>query len=160
MWVWDNSQKLAEISTAMGLLIAGIAACLGVWQFLRGQAVNRELSAKNLFASYELVAFENPSMANPSLSKFDYAKRTRNGSREEFERYEWFVSYVDTVCEEILFLARNDDWKSTLLSQLSYHEAYFRSEFYERSGYVSHVSPEVRLLLLEINPNLRKHGNG
>jgi hypothetical protein len=150
----DSIALAADIATAAGFVVAAFAAVIGYWQFVVNIRENREIAAKQLFSQYEVLCLSHPKFANPSLAAIDFAKGTFDGSVEEFERYQWFVSHVDTVCEEIMFLSKRKDWGATLASQLEYHSAYFNSEYYERSGYFAHVSPPIQRLLKKINPRL------
>jgi hypothetical protein len=160
MWVWENSQKLSELGTASGFLLTILVAALGIWQYFRSIQLDHEASAKALYAEYQVLAFENPEMANPSLADVDYERLTFDGERLKFEKYEWFVSYMETVAEEIFALSMRSDWKATLLEQLRYHERYFASVHYERSGYFGNVTSEIGELIVQLNPRLRKSHDG
>mgnify|MGYP003382424093 CR=1 FL=1 len=159
-WLWENSQKLGELGTASGFLLTIFVVGLGIWQYFRSIEIDHEASAKALYAEYQVLAFENPEMANPSLSSVDYDALTFDGDRLKFEKYEWFVSYMETMAEEIFALSKQRDWYYTLLEQLRYHQAYFSSAHYEASGYFRNVTPQIGELITQLNPNLRKSLNG
>lgn len=159
-WAWENSQKLGELGTALGFLLTVFVVALGVWQYFRSIEIDHEASAKALYAEYQTLAFENPEMANPALADVDYEALTFDGDRLRFEKYEWFVSYMETMAEEIFALSKRKDWNHTLQEQLRYHQRYFTSRHYETSGYFRNVTPEISELLTRLNPNLRNVQNG
>jgi hypothetical protein len=159
-WAWENSQKLGELGTASGFLLTIFVVALGVWQYFKSIQIDHEASAKALYAEYQVLAFENPEFANPSLAAVDYDAKTFDGDRLKFEKYEWFVGYMETMAEEIFALSNRTDWNYTLQEQLGYHQRYFASSHYEESGYFRNVTPEIAEMLCRINPNLRRPPNG
>lgn len=160
MWAWENSQKLSELGTASGFMLTIFVVVLGIWQYFKSIQIDHEASAKQLYAEYQTLAFENPEMANPSLAIVDYDALTFDGDRLKFEKYEWFVSYMETMAEEIFALSRRSDWGHTLQEQLRYHQQYFASKHYEGSGYYRNVTPEISELIGRLNPNLRNVQHG
>ncbi len=57
---------------------------------------------------------------------------------EEYERYEYFVSYLLFAAEDVLDLTNNSPaWRSTLRDQLRYHALYLDSMDFQEHHYSS-----------------------
>lgn len=64
------------------------------------------------------------------------ASPSGEGSDEEFECYEWFVSVMLHAFEQILDLAHDDEiWEKAIKDQIDYHKAYQASDRVVRGHY-------------------------
>lgn len=136
------AERLAQIvggwATAVGVLL-GIAALAGARIQIDAA---RKISSLETFKSFLDKAIEYPELAYPKLSGAD-----ENPETIEFERYEWFVSYLLVACEQIL-TAHPDDkrWESACRSQMLVHDRYLTSaEFFKANE--DHYSDELIAIL-------------
>jgi hypothetical protein len=144
---WGNPDILASWSN-VGLFVLTVAvSAFGVWQFYESRRFNREIAAKAVYAEYLRLAFDHPEFANPKIAEVDYVALTFNGDRVQFERYEWFVSFMVSAYEEIDELTRDSSWQTEIEANLRYHQGYFASEHYRRSGYVQNLGSRMARLV-------------
>ena len=127
--------RLAEYAD----IISGFAAGFGViliivgWRFAWLQIkVNREIQAKatatELFRSYQELAFRNPEFADPLVTGFNWEKAKANCRI----KYELFVSYMLTACEEIMMIDPSDrEWNFTFYSLCKRHKQYLSSSRFQ-----------------------------
>ncbi len=79
-------------------------------------------------------------MANPDLKGLDMENLTLGGSKEEFERYEWFISFMLWSFEEVFHLSSDPSWSNTIRSSLRTHAEYLKSEYVNTSGYLDNTA--------------------
>jgi len=119
----DLALKTATIVVAIGgILFAYI-------QLKSVRANQRRTIVRQIFKDYLLLACNNPALAFPEGHlRFDFERRTANGSSETFERYEWFLSYTLFACSEAVNIAKRDKdsvyWKELAQQQVDYHWQY------------------------------------
>ena len=82
--------------------MAFVALVFGIWQIRSSRADSREATAKQIWMEYYLRCIEYPKFANPELSKLDYKNQTLDGKKEKFFDYQWFVSFMLLVCDEVI----------------------------------------------------------
>ncbi len=133
------AEKLAQIvggwSTFAASLIGGCALVGAAGQI----SAARVISAKETYRGYLDKALDYPAFANPSIAAEPL-------SEEEFERYEWFVSYLLNSCDEILIsMPRDEGWSAACADQISYHRDYLTSDGFEEMR--EHYSPRLQSLL-------------
>jgi hypothetical protein len=107
----------------------------------------RMTKAKRLYLGQCDVALANPKFSNPDLMSLDFSARTADGSREMFERYEWYVARLVYVLDECLELAPIPRWYNTAKSRLAAHKAYLGSACYADQDYLPHYSMRMRALI-------------
>jgi hypothetical protein len=152
-WINQNAEYLANVSTTLLFAITALVSAFGIWQFYQSVYFNREMAAKAVYANYLALAFENPQFANPDVSVVDYDALTLNGSRIDFEKYEWFVTVMANAYEEISFLSKGTSWETEIKSNLDYHRAYFRSDHYRNSAYLENVGASLRPMIRDLMEN-------
>ncbi len=132
----------AWANVGLFVLTAAVSA-FGIYQFVFTTKFNHAQSAKSIYANYLRMAFDYPHYANPALSEIDYDAQTLNGSRVEFEKYEWFVASVVMACEEIFHLSDNPACRSSIMADLRFHRAYFCCDHFRSQSYLQNVDAEV-----------------
>ena len=105
-------------------------------------------------------AIEYPVLAYPlgHTERFDYDKKTvldASGQPDsrEFERYEWFLSYLLKTSREILEHYSHDQfWKKSIRRNIRYHKAYSakRRQSQLPNDYIALSGPDVNRLIDEI----------
>lgn len=130
---------------------AVIALVFGVWQVLVARASQREATAIDTWMNYEQRGLEYPKYANPELSKLDYEEKTLDGDRQEFYRYEWFVSFMLLACDEVLLLDSRG-WKDVVKNNLGYHRDYLKSKVFEEQSF-DVQSDAIKRMIGELAPN-------
>lgn len=114
---------LSEWSNVSDLVTAGVAviALIGaIWQVLAAKKCQREATAAELYGNYLTLAVEHPLLAGGYVSIPDACEPPK----EEFERYEWFVSVMLHAFEQILDLTKDKVWRKAINDQLHYHKKY------------------------------------
>lgn len=144
---WLSTASISDLSNVALLGVTAAVSAFGVYQFIATTKFNRDQAAKAIHADYIRLAMEKPTFANPSIVDVDYGSRTFAGSREEFEKYEWFVSFMVLSFEEIFHLSKTPTWENTIRSNLSFHSAYFSSPHFRESGYIENIDPALREML-------------
>jgi hypothetical protein len=96
--------------SAVTAIVALVALMGAVWQVIVSRQSQREATASALYGNYLSLAVQYPRLASGSAA---------DGSVDEFERYEWFVSVMLHAFEQILDLARSDSlWRKPSSSKL------------------------------------------
>ncbi|MDR6587418.1 hypothetical protein [Agrobacterium tumefaciens] len=140
---------ISDVTNLGLLLITAVVSVFGVYQFISTTRFNRNQSAKEIHSEYIKIGLDNPTLANPSLKGLDLENLTLGGSREEFERYEWFVSFMLWSFEEVFHLSSDPSWSSTIRLSLQAHAPYLQSVHVKRAGYLDNVDPVIRKLISE-----------
>jgi hypothetical protein len=137
----------AVVRPPLPLALIGLtAAAVGVANMFAW----RSLKAKRLYLSQCDVALANPKLSNPDVLALDFEKQTADGSKEEFERYEWYVARLVYVLDECLRLCpTRREWQATAQTQLENHRDYFASDYYAEQDYLDHYSPRMAALIEE-----------
>lgn len=148
-WIWENAEKIGTLCTAAAAILALIYAHL---QISEGRKAERQANAHELWRDYLRLAFDNPKFADPgfNLAKFDYEDLTIDGSRELFQKYEWFIDAVLDACEEILEVLPSKEWQATVRIQLRLHRDYLQSPYFLNSGYLVQYTPKFRAFMEEV----------
>ena len=107
VWEWLVKYQPASISAIAGSVTAlcfGISLCIAWRQINKARQTQAETTARNIYNDYLVQSFNNPVFSYPLtyLDKFDFNNKKVNGTIEDFERYEWFVSILITSMREIL----------------------------------------------------------
>jgi hypothetical protein len=124
---------LASLSSIVTLVIAVIALYVAMGQLNSSDSS----SAKGIYKEYLALAFANPKFSAASYPLGDPAIYKFEVGGEEFERYEYFVSFLLFSANEILSLDLDDEnkWIDTLKTQMRYHALYLSSKFFDASSY-------------------------
>jgi hypothetical protein len=126
----DVGTFFGGIATAVGVLVA-----LGAAYYARRQILaQREIVARQIYSEYLKLAIQYPELACG----------VQPADPKEFERYEWFVSFMLNACEHILFYVPEDPrWRDCMVSQIGYHAEYLSKKMDIRS----HYSPDFSRLI-------------
>ena len=138
----------ANVATVLGFAAAAIAALGTLWQINSARAVQREVSAKQVYAGVLRLAFDHPEYAEPTGEIHKDPAHAK--------RYAWFVSNILNSLEEILLTVRGTQWQALIRLLLSYHAAYLRSEEF-RKAELKTYSSQLRSLINEacVEPGAR-----
>lgn len=128
-WLWQNSQQLGDLGQILTALIAGVGLGFAWGQITSARRVQTEATAKELWRGYEKACFEHPEFANPELLAVDYDKKTIDGDRLRFEKYDWFVSLFLNASEEIFYMTNRRDWRHTLRYSVQAHRGFLLSPY-------------------------------
>lgn len=107
----------------------------------------RNAKAKEMYLSQCDVALAHPRLSDPV--ELDMAAGTMGGSKQEFERYEWYVARLIYTLDECLRLVPDGEWEAVAKTQIGGHRAYLCSDYYAKQGYAAHYSPRMRSLLCQ-----------
>jgi hypothetical protein len=108
------------------------------------------MAAKALYSEYLRIAFENPHLANPSISNISYSQLKFNDDSLMFEKYELFVTLMVNAYEEIFFLSKDKALRHEIISNLAYHKEYFSSYHYTSSDYIKSVGINIKPLIQKL----------
>jgi hypothetical protein len=118
---------------------------LGTGALLSSMFQRRHAKATELYLSQCDVALAHPRLSDPV--ELDMTAQTMGGSKQEFERYEWFVARLIYTLDECLRLSPDAEWEAVTKTQLGAHRAYLCSDYYTGQDYLSHYSPRIRALI-------------
>jgi hypothetical protein len=123
-WIFENAEKLGGLATVVAALVALLAICIAIWALISGRNSQREATAKDIYRDYLKLAFDNPEIA---------AARRADSAQEE--KYEWFVAFLLTSCDEIVrIMPRDKTWREGICIDLKPHLDYFESEAFKDDG--------------------------
>ena len=97
------------------------------------------------------VALNTPSMQTPNCRFWTTQEKTLDGGREEFYRYEWFVSFMLLACDAVLVLDSRG-WKRVVTTNLGYHRDYLMSEIFKTEG-VPLQSDAIKAMIGDLGQN-------
>ena len=141
----------AIIGAIMGgialLKIVGWQVAGGRERFMAVAAGRRATKAKELYLAHCDVAMANPSLSSPDADTLDFPAGRLGGSKDAFERYEWYVARLIYTLDECLRLDPEGQWEAVAKTQLGSHRTYLASDYYMKQDYISHYSPRMRTLI-------------
>ncbi len=136
------AKLVANLRPPFPLMVMAVgAACVGIANMFSW----RNAKAKELYLSHCDVALAHPRLSDPV--ELDMAAQTMGGSKQEFERYEWYVARLIYTLDECLRLCPDGQWEAVAKTQLGAHRAYLSSDYYYSQDYLSHYSPRMRTLI-------------
>jgi hypothetical protein len=128
-------------ATAIGVLVAVIAAAITYGQYIGGRQIQKEATAKQVYSNYLQLAIEHPSFAS-GFFPADPAEK---------ERYKWFVSYMLNACEQILDATSDDkEWRDCGRAQIEFHKNYMVTDERFRTKEKYFYSREIRDFMDEV----------
>lgn len=107
----------------------------------------RHAKAKEMYLKQCDIALLHPRLSDPV--ELDMASQTLGGSKQEFERYEWYVARLIYTLDECLALNPDGEWEAVAKTQLGSHRAYLASDYYASQDYITHYSPRMRALICQ-----------
>lgn len=129
-----NPEELSAYATMATAIVAVIALFIAIIQILVGKHEARLGVAKSIYKDYLAIAMQNPRFSSASYPINSPMIHEISKDHEEYERYEFYVSYLLFAAEEILNLTRNSsEWRSALQAQLRYHALYLQSKDIQES---------------------------
>jgi hypothetical protein len=121
----DEVSAYAAVAT---LVIAIFALFVAGRQLIIGKSEARRGFAYSIYKDYLALAFANPKFSSASYPIENPRMKAFSNDRDEYERYEYYVSYLLFAAEEVLNLSKNSaSWRETLRDQLRYHALYLDS---------------------------------
>lgn len=110
---WQKYGALAQIAQATVALLGFVAI---LFQINEIRSSNRAANARQAFLGYTELAFNNPKFAQP-----DY-QRIKAGDRDEQVKYDSFVAYFLSACEEaFIAFATKREWLASCDYDLKPH---------------------------------------
>jgi hypothetical protein len=145
----------------IGAVFVGIAIVNIIkWQAAGGRerfaamvSNRRAVKAKELYLAQCDVALANPSLSGPEADAFDFVSGRLAGSKDAFERYEWYVARLIYTLDECLRLDPEGQWEAVAKTQLRSHRSYLASDYYGGQGYLPHYSPHMGALIRQQRAN-------
>ncbi|WP_238787779.1 MULTISPECIES: hypothetical protein [Vibrio] len=123
-----ESLTTSEFTGILALAVACGALLVAYRQYLISKTQARDLHAKNQYMSYLKLAFDNPKYSLASYPEGSPRYYEFYRIRDEYIRYEFYVSNLIFSVEQILELADwNQSWEDTVVDQLKYHAIYLDS---------------------------------
>ena len=123
------SEDLSAYATIATAIVAVLALFIAIVQILVGKHEARLGVAKSIYKDYLALAMQNPKFSSASYPIESPRLHEISKDHEEYERYEFYVSYLLFAAEEILHLTKNSsEWRSALQAQLRYHALYLQSQ--------------------------------
>jgi hypothetical protein len=120
----------------VGVVIAYIAIRVN-------RQIQRESNARRAYLDYASLGIEHPELAFPLLLNINLDDQTIDGSRKDFERYEWFVSIVlGTVRFFLESTGKRGMWRPMMILQLAYHWEYL-DKYRNKKEYLKRWSAEL-----------------
>ncbi len=115
--------SIGDDATVAIAVIAAITAFVTAWAAINARNAQREATAKDIYRDYLKLAFQNPTLANPS------------DDPNKSEQYRWFVAFMLNSCEEIARTKSKDkNWSKTLRHDLRMHGNYLKSPQFVKDG--------------------------
>lgn len=123
-----SENELSAYSTFATAVTAIVAVVVAFMQILISKKESRLGIAKGIYKDYLMYAFANPQFSSASYPLDEPRFDTFRKNSDEYEKYEFFVSYLLFAAEEVLELTKNNyGWRATLCDQLKYHALYLDS---------------------------------
>jgi len=145
-WLWQNSQQLGGLGQLVMAAIAGIGLGFAWGQIAIARRVHVSWTAKEFWRGFEQSCFANPDLADPSHFTIDFTKKTIDGDKLKFEKYDWFISLFLNAAEEIFYMTNRRDWRNALAVTLRTHREFLLASYtinvkkYYRPEFASFVS--------------------
>ncbi len=146
-----------DVIQSVSILVAVVFAILTI-------LTNRKTQQKNIAAEtwrdYEKLSFEHPqfSMREKTID-FLAKKLVIEGQpvpidavereffyRENFFKYQWYISIMLLSCEEVLKDKLEKDWETALKHQMRIHEKFINSDYFV-DVYYDFLSPKLQFLV-------------
>ncbi|WP_342150908.1 hypothetical protein [Methylorubrum sp. SB2] len=141
----DGPTEWGDLATIIGSMASSIAAVIAIMaafyarsQIKQAKIIQRESGAHQAYLAYLQMAFANPKFSSGYKGK----------SPEEFEQYEWYISYLLDMGEQVLEMSEYiETWTNVMQLQISYHSDYFRNNKNFKESYKKHYSKTMIKLI-------------
>jgi hypothetical protein len=154
---WDLFQLAPVISAAALVVATSIAlgsAIIAYSSLKRVRRSQKEAQARGLFTDYQKLAMQYPIFAFPErfADRYDFANIAVNKSTEEFERYEWFISFLLVTAREILELYPDDEfWADAIRRNVGYHHKFIKWRASQSPEWLAQKGKRVEKILREVS---------
>ena len=133
-----NWEDVGAGATAVGVIVALVAASITYYQYRGAKEIQRETTAKQIYSNYLELAIQYPNLTSGIMPS----------DLLEYERYEWFVSFMLNVFEHILNAVGNDEeWRKTVVGQIEYHQDYFLNDAEFKAEDYYYYDPKIRSMI-------------
>jgi hypothetical protein len=124
-----------------------LTAIVGVGVAIAALSINRHIQrealARGAYLDYGRLCIDNPNLAFPKLLKMNFNDESAEGSREIFEKYEWFVSTLLMTAKFIFETSGRDRrLREIMVMQLAYHWRYLE-HFRDKRHYLTRWNTEL-----------------
>jgi hypothetical protein len=134
------AEDLSAFATIATAAVAVLALIIAITQILVGKHEARLAVAKSIYKDYLALAMQNPQFSSASYPIENPRLHEFSKDRDDYEKYEFYVSYLLFAVEEILHLTKNSpEWKSGLQAQLRYHALYLQGQDLPESHWSSEL---------------------
>jgi hypothetical protein len=134
---------------------------------------NRKTQQKNIasetWRDYEKISFEHPQFSMREKTIDFLAKKLVIAGqplpidavaqeffyRENFFKYQWYISIMLLSCEEVLKNKLEKDWETALKHQMRIHEIFINSDYFV-DIYYDFLSPKLQFLVKTTVPALEE----
>jgi hypothetical protein len=138
-WIWLNAAKLRDFAAIFGALGTFLGVIFAVRRFAIERRLQREATARRIWAGVLRMAFDHPEYAEPVVSPhLDEQHRLK---------YTWFVSNVFNALDEILTSSDEVIWRRTAELMIGYHLPYLATAEFQKSELPT-LSDELRSLIV------------
>jgi hypothetical protein len=149
------SSVVSAAAALVAALILDRSMVIAEKQIAKAIHLQRRTTSSQLWDAYLGRALQYPMFAFPKkfIGKFDFERTTFDKSKEEFERYEWFVSTLLRATDEtILEFGDNDHRAQTALQNVCYHREYLRWRVRQcnQEDYVRLLSEELKAFVAKL----------
>ena len=139
-WIWNNAAKLRDFAAIVGAFGTFVGVMFAVRRFSIERRLQREATARRIWAGVLRLAFDHPEYAEPASSPHtDEAHRLK---------YTWFVSNVFNALDEILTSSDEAIWRRTADLMIGYHLPYIATKEFQVSELPT-FSAELKALVLK-----------
>ncbi len=132
----------ADVIQALAIVVAVV---LAFYTVITNQITQQKNIAAETWRDYEKISFENPQfLMREKTIDFLAKKLVIEGQpvpidavereffyRENFSKYQWYISIMLLSCEEVLKIKKLEkDWENTLKHQMKIHENFISSDHF------------------------------
>jgi hypothetical protein len=152
-------QEIAWIGTSLSGLGVFASVILAARSLALSRENQRRTTASNLWDSYLGRAIEFPEFAYPEafFEQYDFKNRTYKGKKEEFERYEWFLSALLRSSDDIIESYDKTDERILLVERnIGYHRHYISWRINQKRlhDYLDEFGPKITEILRKISADV------
>lgn len=106
-------------------IISTTEICVAVWAIRANRRAQREQTARNAHLKHIELTIAHWTLAIPDPSQLDFNKEMYNGTADEFDRYEWFVSFLLSTASYVWeSVGREHSLARLMRLQIAYHWPY------------------------------------
>jgi hypothetical protein len=131
-------------------IVSTIGICIAILAIVANRRAQREQTARNAHLKYIELAMSNYTLAFPEDGRLDFNDEQYNKNDADWDRYEWFVSFLLSTCSYVWeCVGRNHPLSRMMRLQVAYHWP-FIEHYRDKREYLS--------LWAEVHPKEFKEG--